>query len=312
MREVTSSLEIVGSRCEIHATHSADISTLRRLATPRVVRHANDESLQLDAWDARLFLSSADLLQDEQGRGAGNGIYPDGDALYTIMLHNAGACYTVNIDGSTEGDGGDGGGGGGRGGAAAAAAEATTTTAEERELDRERWRDLRALELAAVAEAAAAAAAAASEVTKEKQRKIAARKAKLVQWKTQHAAEADTAPTAAPTSAPAPTSASASAPAVAVAVAPAAATRQVRSDDVARRGRIIALVARRVARHEPAMAEKLELALRRRGALQPRLAFLRPDSGAAHGVWRRALAKARAAAATAAAEKVRVHVISDV
>ena len=303
MREVTSSLEIVGSRCEIHATHSADISTLRRLATPRVVRHANDESLQLDAWDARLFLSSADLLQDEQGRGAGDGIYPDGDALYTIMLHN---------DGSTEGDGGDGGGGGGRGGAAAAAAEATTTTAEERELDRERWRDLRALELAAVAEAAAAAAAAASEVTKEKQRKIAARKAKLVQWKTQHAAEADTAPTAAPTSAPAPTSASASAPAVAVAVAPAAATRQVRSDDVARRGRIIALVARRVARHEPAMAEKLELALRRRGALQPRLAFLRPDSGAAHGVWRRALAKARAAAATAAAEKVRVHVNSDV
>lgn len=303
MREVSSSLEIVGSRCEIHATHSADISTLRRLATPRVVRHANDESLQLDAWDARLFLSSADLLQDEQGRGAGDGIYPDGDALYTIMLHN---------DGSTEGDGGDGGGGGGRGGAAAAAAEATTTTAEERELDRERWRDLRALELAAVAEAAAAAAAAASEVTKEKQRKIAARKAKLVQWKTQHAAEADTAPTAAPTSAPAPTSASASAPAVAVAVAPAAATRQVRSDDVARRGRIIALVARRVARHEPAMAEKLELALRRRGALQPRLAFLRPDSGAAHGVWRRALAKARAAAATAAAEKVRVHVNSDV
>ena len=303
MREVSSSLEIVGSRCEIHATHSADISTLRRLATPRVVRHANDESLQLDAWDARLFLSTSDLLQDEQGRGAGNGIYPDGDALYTIMLHN---------DGSTEGDGGDGGGGGGRGGAAAAAAEATTTTAEERELDRERWRDLRALELAAVAEAAAAAAAAASEVTKEKQRKIAARKAKLVQWKTQHAAEADTAPTAAPTSAPAPTSASASAPAVAVAVAPAAATRQVRSDDVARRGRIIALVARRVARHEPAMAEKLELALRRRGALQPRLAFLRPDSGAAHGVWRRALAKARAAAATAAAEKVRVHVNSDV
>lgn len=309
MREVSSSLEIVGSRCEIHATHSADISTLRRLATPRVVRHANDESLQLDAWDARLFLSSADLLQDEQGRGAGDGIYPDGDALYTIMLHND---CVERIDGSTEGDGGDGGGGGGRGGAAAAAAEATTTTAEERELDRERWRDLRALELAAVAEAAAAAAAAASEVTKEKQRKIAARKAKLVQWKTQHAAEADTAPTAAPTSAPAPTSASASAPAVAVAVAPAAATRQVRSDDVARRGRIIALVARRVARHEPAMAEKLELALRRRGALQPRLAFLRPDSGAAHGVWRRALAKARAAAATAAAEKVRVHVNSDV
>ena len=61
----------------------------------------------------------------------------------------------------------------------------------------------------------------------------------------------------------------------------------------ARTARTIAFVARRVAACGTAeRGRRLELALRRRGALNERLAFLRPDS-ASNGAWRLALAAAR-------------------
>jgi hypothetical protein len=74
------------------------------------------------------------------------------------------------------------------------------------------------------------------------------------------------------------------------------ASRTTRTARTARTARTIAFVARRVAASGSAERERrLELALRRRGALDERLAFLRPDS-ASNGAWRRALAVARKAA----------------
>ena len=74
------------------------------------------------------------------------------------------------------------------------------------------------------------------------------------------------------------------------------ATLASRTTRTARTARTIAFVARRVAASGSAERERrLELALRRRGALDERLAFLRPDS-ASNGAWRRALAVARKAA----------------